>query len=447
MNHIIGSKKNWEVGYITLINIVCSVIGFATGIFNARILGPDNYGVIAVITGINTVMLNLLDVRLIDVVGKLYFQREARTTQELRDYRTSVLQICLIGNGFVSVILCCLGFVANYFFLPTFTSTEIFVRWIIMQTISAALINIMNTFVFLQRFSNQFIIMGTSRLIIQIIASSIMVSVLMVFGGLDGYFFGQITSVSVSLIITIGVFANIWKKAEGIYFFKKLFLFAFKDYQSNFRFILMGNFLGYSKLFHRGGDSLLIGYLFDDRITGLYKFARSLTDGLYMLFDALNQVYGPFFYEMLSKKNFKKYIKYCVFFVLGSGLATILFVVLELFSLPILNTVLLNGKYSGIEIPIMILTIPFFFVAGFYLWYWPIFVTSGRTGSFVAVNMVAVVAQYGLVLIFHFYGLNEPSIGAYGYLCYEVIVAVGALSILASRNCKGLTNAYRTNQL
>jgi O-antigen/teichoic acid export membrane protein len=440
-------RKNKEAGFLTFVNVGNSFLGFLVGIYNARLLGPEAYGVIAIISGINLVALNFLDIRLTDLAGKLYYQKQGFTEKDVLTYRSSVIGLCLIGNGIVSASLFIIGLAANIFFIHLFTKTQVHWQWILMQTLASVLGNWASTFYFLQRFSNRYYLMGAWRLMGQLLMSTSMVLILTVFGDLNGYFIGQVVGYLILFIITVLVSLYIWFHLDHLPSFFGHIGFAYKDYKKNIRFIIMGNFLGYTKLLHRGGDSLLMGFFANDRITGLYKLARSLTDSLYMLFDSLNQVYGPRFLEMLTNKEFVIYRKYAGYLILGAGGFTGVVIACEVLFFPWVNQVILNGRFNGIEETMIILTIPFLFVTGFYLWYWPIFIYSGNLGSYTAVNALAAVAQYGSTVILISTIGPGPISGAIGYLVFEILVTVGAVLMLSKRMMEIFPDAHRSSRI
>ena len=197
---------------------------------------------------------------------------------------------------------------------------------------------------------------------------------------------------------------------------------AFKDYRNEVRLILWGNLFGYSKMLHRGSDILLVGYFADDRITGLYKVARSFTDTIYVLFDALNQVYFPRFMQMLSAQDFLAYRGKVRSVIINSGLLVLGLLGLEALGLSAAVKLILSTKFEGAEGAILILTIPVFFVLGFHLWYWPIFVHTGKLQIFTLFSIMASGVQYlTAILAFHFFGA-DPIWAAAGYLSYYLFL-------------------------
>jgi O-antigen/teichoic acid export membrane protein len=232
---------------------------------------------------------------------------------------------------------------------------------------------------------------------------------------------------AVSLILSILVSILIWGKYEQISLLRLHYLpLAWPDYWREVRFLFFSNFLGYAKTLHRGSDVLLVSFLAGDHITGLYKLARSLTDTLNILYDALNQVYYPRFMELLAQKATVSYRYLAGRITLATGAFTLLIIILQLLFLePILRILLLN-RFAGAESAIIIMTVPFFFVAGVSIWLWPIFVHSGHLGKYTSFSLLACAVQYIVATSLFLMLLPGPWMAAMGYLAYYIVLYLPA---------------------
>src|SRR5262245_15409703 len=79
---------------LTGANVICGVIGASQGLLVLRMLGPDLFGAAAVLVAIGTVATNLVDVRLTDLLSRLYYDRQA-SDDMLQGYRARVLRFGL----------------------------------------------------------------------------------------------------------------------------------------------------------------------------------------------------------------------------------------------------------------------------------------------------------------------------------------------------------------
>ncbi len=424
-------KKITPGQYMVIVNVVCTAIGFAQGLINARILGAENYGVIAIIAGINATVLNFLDVRLIDLAGRLYYRSDLPADVDQKAYRAGVLQVTMAGNTLIALGLCLLGGVVNFSLVHLFTAAPIQPYWIVLQTLSLALVSIGNTFTFLQRFSERFYLMGAGRFVNQLANLAIFLPIILLNPNIGGYYFGLFSSTVIVVGLTAALTLYIWRRLEGYSLSLTNMRLALPDYRKNIRFLFMGNLLGYTKLFHRGADVLLVGLFADDRMTGIYKFARSLTDGFYVLFDALNQVYYPRFLNLLQQKLHPEYRRLAGRILGGTAVFTAIVVALEALLLSWIIDVFLAGRFAGAELPIIILTLPFLFVNGVYMWVWPILVHTGKITRYTGLNYLALIVQYAGTYVLFRWLEPDALYAALGYAGHYLVMAIGAIIIVS----------------
>lgn len=285
----------------------------------------------------------------------------------------------------------------------------------------------MGTFQFLQRFSGKFVLMGSWKLGSQIINIAIFLPVLFYFGDLNGYFLGRLIAAIVSGIVVVGVSIYIWHKHERFPLANKQMFVALPDYWRERQFLFYGNLLGYTKLLHRAADVLLVGYFSDDRVTGLYKLARTLTDNLYIIFDALNQVYLPRFLELLSQRAFEEFRRLAGRILIYAGLLTLLILGLEATVLPWVIQLILTDSFVGVEGAVIVLTIPVFLITGIHIWTWPIFIHLGQLRGVTVFNYIACLTQYIITLAFLSYLMPTALGAASGYLAYYLVLIPGML--------------------
>jgi len=407
--------------YLALINVLSSALGFVQGTIIARGLGPDSYGVVAVIAATNTTVLNFLDVRLADLAGKLYYRPSQASITELKAYRASVLQVCLVGNGLISLCLCMLGFLANLALIRTLTTAPVRIQWLLAQSLSLAFSNWASSFDYLQRFSGRFYLMGSWRLVARLFGVGLFLVVFLRGSDLDSYYCALLMSTGLSLAMAVCVSALIWLKYERLPLLRQGLKLAWPDYRRESRFLFFGNLLGYVKMLHRGSDVMVVSLFADDRVTGLYKLARSLTDVLYIFFDALNQVYYPRFMELLAQRAVAEYRRLASRLLVAGGGFTLLLLLGETFLLSSVLRFLLANRFAGTEGAIMIMTVPFLFVMGIQIWLWPPFVHSGALGRYIVYSFLGCFAQYAVIVGLSLRVQPSPTAAAAGYVAYYCV--------------------------
>jgi O-antigen/teichoic acid export membrane protein len=408
--------------FLSLTSVTSAGLGALVSIINARLLGPEALGLIGIMSGISATVGNFIDVRLMDVVGKLYYAPTLPAGDEGNQYRFSVLVIYILGMGMLGTLIWGISLLAGILTIGYFTQTPVKSSWLVVSTYYFAMNYWVGSFSYQQRFSERFYLIGTWRVVSYMITQALFLLILLSRPTLDGYFMGVLISATLNGLMTIGLSVFIWKRYQGFDLSTKRIFRAFRDYRSQVRLILWGNLFGYSKMLHRGSDILLVGYFADDRITGLYKVARSFTDTIYVLFDALNQVYFPRFMQMLSAGDFPAFRSKVRSLITNSGLLVLGLLGLEALGLSTAIKLILSTKYEGTEGAILVLTIPVFFVLGFHLWYWPIFVHAGKLQLFTLFSLVASGVQY-LIAILAFYSFGaDPIWAAAGYLGYYLFL-------------------------
>jgi O-antigen/teichoic acid export membrane protein len=418
--------------FLALINILCAGIGMLVAIWVARALGPEQFGILAIISGIIVVTANFVDVRLVDLVSKLYYRNDLTAGENILEYRASVIQVGILIYGLISLVLFLLGFMLTYFLVNYFTPSTVQVAWMFGLSLAEALRYFASPFAYLQRFSEKFFLMGTFQLVNSILGAVVLSGSLFVSPSLTGYTRGVILVAILSTVLTVCFSVYLWVKHDRFPILNRWSLQAAPDYIKNLRFLVMTNVLGYTKMLHRAADVLLVGYFCNDRQTGLYKLARSLSDVFYVLFDAMNKVYQPTFLGLLSRKELEEYRQTASKVIVNAGWFTITAVIAEILILRWLLQLAFGDLYTGAESSIIVLTVPFFFVAGMYMWIWPVLVHTGRLGTYTLYSLVAIViGQYGLG-VFLFWTMGENIVWfAVGYLVSYVILFLGAFRYVA----------------
>lgn len=409
------------VRYLASVNIASTGLGAILGIVNARLLGPEAFGVIAVIGAITVTIASFVDVRLSDLAGKLYYKPPPDgVTSE--SYRASVLRVYVALTTLLSLVIFLLGVAAVFAFAPVFTAVPIRAGWIVAHAMAIALNHLAGAFTFQQRFSGRFYLAGTVRLVTQIVLVSAAVIIVMSNPNLDGYYTALTVSAVTSAAVTMLLSRWIWQRSGIVTSAPEERWIAAKDYRREGRFVLAGSMLGYSKMLHRGADTLLVGYFADDRVTGLYKVARSLTDFIYVLFDAINQVYYPRFMELLSGNRVKEYRAFARRLLLGGGGLTVLVLAAELLLLPSLVELTLTDRFAGAERAIILLTVPFVFVMAIHPWFWPVLVHTGKLKGFTIASFAACAAQYCVAVVLFLGPGPGPTMAAAAYIAHDLVL-------------------------
>ena len=401
--------------------MVDGCVGLIKTLFAMRLLGPELLGVMAVITGVNSAVLNFVDIRLFDLTTRLYFRKAPETGGDERRYRAGVIQAGTLIQLGLAALFFVAGLLVTRAVIHLFTAMPVRFEWILACAAAISLQYMGSHFDYLQRFSERFTLMGAWQIVSSITGACVFLAFLFAFGGLEGYFYGLFFSACVRVGITAAISVFIWVRHDMLPVFSRLRREAFNAFQEHLRFLFYGNVLGYVKLGHRSLDVLAVGYFCDNRTTGLYKFARTLTDGLYLLFDAANKVYQPRLMALLTANALSEYRRTAQKILMTTGLITGLLLALELPFMPLVNRYVLANKYAGAEGLVLLLTLPFFFVVGIHLWAWPVYlVHKDLIGRFTLATGIGVIAQHaGGICLFLLFG-SAWAFGV-GYVLYYVV--------------------------
>lgn len=404
------------VKYMSVVNVIITGMSALVGLVNARLLGPDSLGVIGVILGIYATITTFIDVRLVDVVAKLYYQKEEV------NYRGNVLRVYLIYSAILGLIIWVISFLLVSRVGGYFTDVPIKLKWIIYSSFYFSLNYWSSAVQYQQRFSERFYLIGTWRFVSYLVWAAVFLIILVRRPNIDGYFLASFFGGIVNAVIAMGLSVFIWVRYEKFDVFSFRFSGVFKEYFRYIRLVFWGNIFGYAKLLHRGSDILLVGYFADDRVTGLYKIARSLADATFVFYDSINQVYFPRFMQMLSSNSIQEYRKLVIRVLSTAGGLTFVLMLGEWVGLKYFVQFVLTTKFQGAELAIVILTSTLFFILGFHIWLWPIFIHSGRLRQFTGYSILAGAVQYLVIFVLFRIWQPDPALASFGYLAYYLIL-------------------------
>jgi O-antigen/teichoic acid export membrane protein len=261
--------------------------------------------------------------------------------------------------------------------------------------------------------------MGSVRLATQVVGVASLLSVLAWKPDIGGYFIGVLVANGLQLALALTTSAWLWRRTLGMPLFGRGADRVVPQFRREIRSLLAGGFFGFSKLIHRGSDLLLVAAFASDAQTGLYRLARSMTDGLYLVYDAANQVRLPASLVLLREgrsSEFGRMVRGTLLAALG---ATVGLVLSSVVVLPAVIRAVVP-EYEGAAPVMALLAVPFFFVAGVHLWLWPLLLSARRLGDFAARSLLAAAIQ-----VLAFLALAElwrPSAiaGAISYVAYYV---------------------------
>ncbi|MDO8559763.1 MAG: lipopolysaccharide biosynthesis protein [bacterium] len=420
-----AGRRSSPVFFLTAANVLSAVIGLVASVMTARWLGEASYGVMGVIWGVNATVLSFVDPRLTDLMVKRYYQPPPPGVELLR-HRANVLQVTFISYFGLAVCAFLLGAIANLGLIGLFTAQPVKLSWIAAGAFTLSSSYLLNPLTQMHRLQGRFYFLGLTNLATTLVLSGTVLGWLYFNRSLDGFYTGSAVGAFTTTALFLTVSAYLWTARDRLPLFQRLHGPTLTQFKRNYKFLFWSNTLGYVKMGHRAADILFVGLLTNDQLTGVYKLARSLTDKLYYLFDATNQVYQPDFMQYLAAGQPTEYRRLARRLLSWAGLATGAIVAVELAGYPLFQHWLLAGKFAGSQAAVVILTLPLFLVLGGYLWIWPIILHHNLLRSFTVLGLSGVVAQYA-VGWFLFTATGLPAAFPIGYLTYYLVLIGGAL--------------------
>ena len=411
---------------LTTANVVCAAIGASQGLLVMWLLGPDSFGAAAVLAALTAVAANVVDVRLTDLISRLYYDDGASGAASGATYRTSVLRLgfglSLLGAGLIAVVSLGLLSIAA----GGLTGVELTTTWLWMAAGAQGVSYLGSFCIFIQRF------IATPRrmALLQLASALINAAAMLLFVAIDqtvgGYVLGLVASAAgIAALNTWQTVAILRREGVALYGRRRVVAPAI-DRRVVVRFLVAGNAQGYVKLCHRAADVLLVAAFCGDRATGVYKLARSIADTLLVASEAIGRVYQPRLLSLLQARDHVEYAALTRSITKTAAALTVAALAAEAAFLPLMAPVLGVADGQELTLSVAILTLSFFFVAGLQSWIWPAFVYFGRPERCTLWGAVAVTAgQYtiGPALVF-LTGSATPTWFSLGYLSFYILAVL-----------------------
>jgi O-antigen/teichoic acid export membrane protein len=408
---------------LTTANVACTAIGASQGLLILWLLGPGYFGAVAVLVALTGVAANLIDVRLTDLVSKLYYDDRASDAASGAEYRTSVLRLglglSLLGAGLIAVV----SFALLSIGARRLTGVELTAAWLWMAAGAQGVSYLGSFVIFIQRFIAPPRRMAILQLASAVINAAVMLLCVAIDRTVGGYVLGLVASAAGIAALNAWQTVTILRQDGVVWHGRRRVAAPVIDRRVVVEFLVAGNAQGYVKLLHRAADVLLVAAFCSDAATGVYKLARSIADTLLVASEAIGRVYQPRLLSLLQARDHVEFAAVTRSITMTAAALTVAALAAEAAFLPILAPVLGVAGGQDLTVSVAILTLSFFFVAGLQSWIWPAFVYFGRPGRCTFWGAVAVTAgQYtiGPALVF-LTGHATPAWFSLGYLSYYVL--------------------------
>lgn len=153
--------------YLAVANGVGAACALTAGIYQARILGPEQLGVMGIIAGITGSALTFVDVRLNDTAARAFYAVDGLAPAEAAAHRAGVVWVAALGTVLVGAVAALLAFLVGGVLVPVFTRAAVSRWWLPADAVTLALQALTGTLFALLRYSREFYVIGHWRMATQ----------------------------------------------------------------------------------------------------------------------------------------------------------------------------------------------------------------------------------------------------------------------------------------
>ncbi|MCS7192029.1 MAG: oligosaccharide flippase family protein [Armatimonadetes bacterium] len=398
-----------NVSLLTFSNITTAILGIVQTIIIARWLGPEQYGLIALVMNYPQLVYSILDVRTIE--GTTKFLSEFRTSKCSQEAMavckvSYTIDICISIVAFVIILVTASWAAKSLFKQPSIAP--------LMTLYALALFprGLYNTSYAILVTFNKFSFLAWTNLICRSI-QLFSVLFLTYFWGVAGVVIGTILGVTMqSAFISCRAYQQVrreWGKFKQI----RPFVVLRRRIKEIFQFYLFTSATLIVALPMQQLDVTLLGYFRTPSEVGLYKIAKTLAGSLIYFVDALQQVSYPRLVNkwIEDKIQFFRQLRQLVFLGLATGpiiFSAVIFVISIL-------TFLIGQKFFGAIYPLIWLWAAFTLRLVFF-WLRPFFLSIGKVSFWFKLQSVAIVI--GMITMFisaALWGMNGVAFSVFIY--------------------------------
>lgn len=377
---------------LVAIQFINAALGIILVLVSSRMLGPLELGYVAITSGFSSITLNLVDVRLQDIISRHVSDPTVDVEVRRRCLAAAgIFQICLgiIGWGLtIAIASLTWGIFSAGSFNP--------VNFVCLSGAASATF-IAGFFQLTYRFYQSAIRVARGQMFVQLCSTTILTIVLLTYQTIESY------SIALALnsFVSLGIFIFILHRRTSLQVSPAELRSGAQVLLQQRRTLLATNMLGYIKMLHRGADRLLIALVSDQWTVGLYQLARSLTDSMFLGVDILQRHFQPKIFDWVRRDPA------CLNrFILKSSSITIIFLMIipaTLLPTRFLAEALFGPGFGSAAEMIVILTVPQILSGGIFLWLWPLIL---HTESVMAYSVYLLTATISLVYVF---GVGLPT--------------------------------------
>lgn len=414
-------------------NALAAGLGFAQSVVVVRALGVAEYGLYGILGSVAAICANAVDLRLGDATMRRFFAVSvpgrtagglAATSEPRGPDPLAALLAGAIAQSLLGAVLAVATVAAALALVGLFSSARLSLTTLVAFALSEALAYGGRYVLFTIRFAREPRTLAACEVSAAALRALLVVATLLVWPSIEGLVAGLVLAGLAAAALNAAVFAQVWLVRRGLRTTVRSVRGELRSLFDRRRELAALNAINLQNLLHRGADVLVVGLLAGEREAGLYKLARSLSDALYVAYDAAAKTLQPLVLQLRAAEDGVRLRELVRRMLQVAGLGTCALLVLELLWLRDLVAWLFGAGFVAAVPAIVLLTVPAFFVFGLFLWAWPLVIHAGEVRRYAAVGFAAVLlGQYGL-------GVGGAMLGfgggatwlAAGYLTSELLL-------------------------
>ena len=383
---IIGRKFVQQVGILTISNLIGAALSFVQGILVARWLGPELYGVAALVMSYPNVVYTFFDARSIEASVKFLSEFHGRNERE------RVLAICKLGYAvdFAIASMSVLVVVISAPWAARSVASRPEAAWlIIVYTVAFIPRAMAGTSYSVLATLGKFSLVATVEIVASVLRAALVIGLVLAGWQVAGVVWGN----AIALIAT-GLFYGVlaWVLMHRTW--------GASPFQGNWQHLkgrrreILG-FLAYNDLnallsmIPKQMDVVVLGYFRNPAEVGYYKLAKSLSSATAYLTGPLQWVTYPQLIQLCNLEQRQNLYRKVRRLAMQVGLPLGLAVLAGMLFIPIVVPLLVGDSYRPAVVPTQLLLVGSAFSIAFF-WLRPLYLAQGALKVWVTISAIVV---------------------------------------------------------
>ncbi len=414
-------KSVRNVSILTVANVAGAALNFIQGVVAARLLGPESYGLAALVMSFPSLVFTFFDARSTEATVKYVSEFLAGGD------RDRALAVCKLGFA-VDAAIGLLAFLASVF-LASWAASHVVHRpdcagLLVLYSAAYLPQALAGTSCAVLGSTGRFAAMARVRIITAVIRTLLVLG--LVLGGLqasgvvignalamalDGFLYGLFAWFEVFRPWGVSPWNGDWGLLKG-------------RYREIFRFLAYSDVNALVGMLPKQLDVVLLGYFHGPETAGYYKLAKRLSGAVAYLVEPLQSVIYPELVRTWEKGDRAAIRSKIRRQALHAGIPFGFLVLLSVFPMPFIMRYVFGQEYAAAILPTQALIVGSAVWLAFF-WLRPLYMTQGRVKGWANINIVvACISLLGFVLI-------TPSMGAAGMAVWVMLMTVLAHAVAA----------------